>query len=607
MSMRNSIFAAFILAHGPSPAQELSQELPKEGSENKTVIEAKAEENNDAKFTFFPDQSSQQTPNDASMLFHIPGLTLTEKGGALGTSEINFRGLSAARLRVDLEGLNLNNPINGFSDANAMFLFAASRMQSNAQSLSISLPHFSSPHAKGILGYGTQNSLKVGASAGVPIDEYSSAFIAMQISSTDGKFAFSSPYLAKDDPANHFYRQNNDQHRVQAVMKYQRKSPTGGGHALLAFNAHEGGIAGYASSPSFDLRSQSIYSGLSLGASKTLESAELYTNVATSLFNYQTHDQPAHDEQFTITTHEISLGMRPIKFFKSMDFDLAQQIVVEKAYEIDQTRVGGGFFMKRVNYLKGRLKPVVFANFSMLGYESFGLIFKKDFGVTIEPSEKMSVTARFVRSQRLPTFMEMFANNRFFVGNPDLKKESVWDIELASTYRFGNKAQLKVLGFLGSLSDVIVYVPLLATKQYPINADIARRYGLDLSFSYEPFNWLYFETNNSLLYTKVKATDAPLPQAPPFMGFSKLRFGTEDFISLSLLSRYRTSTSANMNGTIKTKGYGLMDAVFSVRLLEHITTSLSVSNIFNIKTARDTYEMPLPGTVFFAQIAVENN
>lgn len=288
------------------------------------------------------------------------------------------------------------------------------------------------------------------------------------------------------------------------------------------------------------------------------------------------------------------------------EFDLAQQIVIERAYEIDQTRIGAGFFMKRVSRLNGRMKPTVFSNFSMIGYQTYGLVFKKDLGITIEPSDRMSVTTRIVRAQRLPTFMELHANNRFFVGNPDLQKESVWDIELSTNYRISPLAQIHVSGFLGWLSDVIVYVPLLGTKQQPINAHTARRYGIDVNFSYEPREWLMFESNNSILYTRVKASKAPLPQAPPFLGFSKLRFGTEDFLSMSLLGRYRGPTSANLNGTLKTKAYALVDAIFSARVYKRLTTSLSISNVFNHKTARDIYEMPLPGTIFFGQVELEN-
>ncbi|OPZ23198.1 MAG: Vitamin B12 transporter BtuB [bacterium ADurb.BinA186] len=262
--------------------------------------------------------------------------------------------------------------------------------------------------------------------------------------------------------------------------------------------------------------------------------------------------------------------------------------------------------MKRVNYLKGRMKPTIFANFTMLGFQQHGLLFKKDLGFSIEPTERLSLTTRFARSQRLPTFLELYANNRFFVGNPNLKKEGMWDIELGATYKISPQADIHIMGFLGHLSDVIVHIPLLASKQHPINTEDARRYGVDMNFNYEPLMWLKFETNNSFLYTKVKAYDAPLPQAPPFLGFSKLRFGTEDFLSFSLLTRYRGPTSANLNGTLKTNAYALVDTILSARVFKKVTTSFSISNIFNQKTARDTYEMPLPGTIFYGQIELEN-
>lgn len=605
MLLKNSIWALLVFAHFQTFAETVEPNNTKTEA-HQTLVEGRAEPINDAKFEYFTDSSSTQMPNDSSMLFHIPGLTLTERGGPLGSSDILYRGLSLARLHVDLEGLNLNNPVNGFSDANAMFLFAASRMQTNAQSLSISLPHFTAPYAKGLFGVGSQSSVKAGASVGMPIDEYSSVFSAMQIASTDGKYNFSSPHLDKHDPSNNFVRNNNDQHRMQGLIKYQRKSPTGGGHALLAFNSHEGGIAGFAMNPSPDLRTHTVFSGLSVGVSKKLENAEFYTTVANSLFNYRSSDIPQNDEQFLSTTHEITLGIRPIKWFKNMDFDLAQQIVIERAYELDQTRIGGGFVMKRVNYLKGRMKPTIFANFTMLGFQQHGLLFKKDLGFSIEPTERLSLTTRFARSQRLPTFLELYANNRFFVGNPNLKKEGMWDIELGATYKISPQADIHIMGFLGHLSDVIVHIPLLASKQHPINTEDARRYGVDMNFNYEPLMWLKFETNNSFLYTKVKAYDAPLPQAPPFLGFSKLRFGTEDFLSFSLLTRYRGPTSANLNGTLKTNAYALVDTILSARVFKKVTTSFSISNIFNQKTARDTYEMPLPGTIFYGQIELEN-
>lgn len=603
MSINTSSLAAFLATISLTC---LGQE-PDADLVDTTIVEAKPIPINDSNYDFFPPKSSAHLANEASMLLHIPGLTLTERSGPQGLSELHFRGLSASRFKVDLEGLSLNDPMQGFSDANAMFLFAASHLHGGGQSLSVNLPTFEEPYAKGIFGLGSQSAIKAGASIGHPLGKYQSVFAAMQVSSTEGDFSFSSPYLKKDDPNNNFKRKNNDHHRLQGLVKFQRNSPKNDAHALFAFHTYEGGVAGYASSPNEHLRNHSSFFGLSTGASQKIDSAEFYFQSSNSLFKYEGQDLPENNnEEFLTTTHELSLGIRPIKWFKRMDFDLAQQIVVERAYELDKTRLGAGFVMKRTSYFQGRLKPQLFSNFTMIAYQKHGLIFKKDLGLTIEPTNKSSLTFRWVRSQRLPTFMELYANNSFFVGNPDLEKESIMDIEIASNIKIGSSINLRALAFLGYISDTIVYVPLFAKKKQPINTKSTNRYGFDFSLSYEPLNWLLFETNNSFLYTKVRETDAPLPQAPPFLGLSKVRLGPDDFINVTLQSRYRGPSTANLSGTIKTDPYILVDAVLRTPIYKKLQASFSVNNIFNITTARDTYEMPLPGTVFFGQIELEN-
>ncbi len=412
--------------------------------------------------------------------------------------------------------------------------------------------------------------------------------------------------MKKDDPDNNFWRENNDQHRLQGLVKYQRKTESNEAHALLAFNAHEGGIAGFAVSPTTHLRNQALYGGLHAGMAQKIRQARFSIDVANSLFDYRTSDVPANNEKFLSSTHEITVGFESLKLPAWMDFDFANQLVIERAYELNKTRIGGGFLMKREMRWKGRLKPSTYGNFTMLAFQEYGLVTKNDFGVSIEPADWSSVTARLVRHQRLPTFMELYSSNRFFRGNPDLNKESVWDLELGSTFNFGKSVNAQLTGFMGFLGNAIVYVPFLAMQLRPINVTVARRYGVDLSITLQPTAYLAFDTKNSLLRTRNSATGAPLPQAPSFMGLTRMRIGTEDFLSLSLQSRYRSSAAANIYGTLISKPYALFDAVAAARLFEYLGLSLSVTNIFNVKTARDTYETPLPGTIFFGQIEVGN-
>lgn len=590
-----------IMAGSLAAREEPDTEQPKPAE---TIIEDTIPETNNVKIIYFKDKNADQLPGDAAMLFHIPGLTLTEDGGPLSVSQIRYRGLANARLPVYLEGLSLNNPINGMSDANAMFLFAAKNLQTNAQSLSITLPIIDRPQAKGVFGYGSHNALKLGGMAGAPLGEYASMLVAMQASSTNGKFSFSSLDLAKHDPANNFTRPNNDQHRLQALVKLERNAPTNSSHALLAFNAHEGGLPGFAFSPSKNLRNRAIFSGFSVGGAKKIRKSEMGISLANSLFDYRTYGE--QEQELMASTHELTLSFKHLELPSWLDFDMAQQLVIEHAYQMDKTRVGAGFLMHRRMRWQGKLKPSSFANFSMLGFHEHGLIFKKEFGVSIEPKDYLSLTGRFMRTQRLPTFMELYAQNSFFVGNPTLEKESIIDFELGTTIKIQQHTRLQLTGFLGYLSDFIVDVPFLSNMLRPVNIDTARRYGIDAAITVEPLSWLMIESKNGLLKSTIKSTDAPLPHAPWFSGLSKIRFGTEDFASITLQSRYRGESFATLHGSLRSKPYALVDALFSTKVLEHIGLSLSVSNIFNVKTARDTYEMPLPGVVFFGQVEVGN-
>lgn len=569
-------------------------------NKDQSIIEDVAPEKNNAKKTYAKEKDADQTPADTQMLFQIPGLTVTDHGGAMASADLSYRGLSNGRFLTNIDGLLLNNPMTGAIDANSMFLFAAKYLQTNAQSLSILLPTITEPMAKGIFGYGSQNTMKAGAAAGTPFGK-SSIFVAAQYGQSDGKFYFQSP----DDPEkNNILRENNDQQRIQALVKYERKGTSIDSHALLAVNFHKSGIPGFAFSPTKNLRSSSAYAGLSMGMLARVNGVDIKLDSTNSLFNYNTTDIPKREEQFLSSSHEIYLGMKASKLPKNMDFEMGPKIIIERAYELDKTRVGGGLFMKRSMIWSGKLKPSTSATFGMVGYQGHGLVFQKDLSFSIEPTNYLGLTGRFMRQQRLPTFMELYANNNFFVGNENLSKESIMDIELATNIRAGDHTRIAITGFLGFLSDTIVNVPFKINQTRPTNVKTVRRYGIDTFVVYEPTNWFMFESKNSLLKTKNSELDAPLPHAPLFSGLSKARFGKEDFISLTMQMRYRTSATSDIYGSIWTKPYVLCDSILSAKVMDHLGLSLSVSNIFNVKTARDTYEMPISGTVFFAQIEV---
>src|SRR5437868_4761263 len=68
--------------------------------------------------------------------------------------------------------IDLENPLALFGDANTMFLFT-SRDQASGRILAPNIPKINHIFAKGILGYGSQNSSKISAGIGIPVGKYS--------------------------------------------------------------------------------------------------------------------------------------------------------------------------------------------------------------------------------------------------------------------------------------------------------------------------------------------------------------------------------------------------------------------------------------------------
>jgi hypothetical protein len=275
-----------------------------------SLVEAEHLEDKPSEVIHFQEKSDNQNIDSNAALMHVPGLTVVDSG-PLSRSELHYHGLSNARYRIDLEGLDLNNPMNGMSDANSLFLFAAQQLIAGPQSLSLRLPNPREPVAKALFGYGSLHSFKIGASAGLPLGEYSSAFAAAQMSGSQGDFSFSSPDLPKG-PENSFQRRNNDQQRIQALAKIQRQSDSGGAHLLLAVNGHEGGLPGFAFDPKESQRTETWFSGFNAGFNKKHKDVQFFVASSHSLFSYDAQNQAEIIDNFRASVHELSFSLKPL-------------------------------------------------------------------------------------------------------------------------------------------------------------------------------------------------------------------------------------------------------------------------------------------------------
>ena len=153
-------------------------------------------------------------------------------------------------------------------------------------------------------------------------------------------------------------------------------------------------------------RNKALFAGLSLAFSKKIEKAEYKLKFNNSLFNYESTDIPYGHEKFLTSSHEFNFSIDNLSLPEWLDMEFGEILIVEHSYDQKHTRIGGGLFIKRDMRFKGRLKPRLSAYFNMVGFHEHGLLFKKDFALTIEPTANISVTTGFSRAQRLPTFMK---------------------------------------------------------------------------------------------------------------------------------------------------------------------------------------------------------
>jgi outer membrane receptor protein involved in Fe transport len=109
------------------------------------------------------------------------------------------------------------------------------------------------------------------------------------------------------------------------------------------------------------------------------------------------------------------------------------------------------------------------------------------------------------------------------------------------------------------------------------------RQGVDLSYRYQPFSWLYWNFDANYTYaraTEEASTENFIPLAPDFTLVSGINilhpsgwYGTIDF-------RYLDNRPANENNTIVAKGYGITDLNLGYKK-NKFNVGIQVQNLFN--------------------------
>ena len=492
------------------------------------------------------------------------------------------------------EKLGISNPINSF-------LFSAKNLDYLASSTYLDLTDRLHKEFNTYFGYGLYNTLRAASSLNIPIDAYSSLFLATSIDSYQGNFKYEDYQLNKPVAMS---RKNNDQHIFKVIARYNRETAEEKLLASFMSNIHEGGVEGYTYNP-LSLRAFNINTGVNSEFEKIIKDTRLKITTSHVFFEQYTSQNLNKNSDFMQTSHDLIAKFQPLKFPSFLAMEFGQKILFEREYINSINRFGLGFLMERNMQFFSPLNPNLHAKFDMTAYHNEDILFNKQVSFSIEPTHFINTSINYIKIGRVPSLLEMYGNNAFFVANKNLESESIYQISLNNHVKAHKMINIDANLFFDIIKNSIVYQPYKAKQLIAINSAKAKKIGAEIGFNFMPLSFMTLSTSNEInFYNKVEKTHKPLPQSSFLKGIGKLIIGKEDFLSATLQTRYQTQSFFYFEERLRMKPYMLVDLLASYKINKNISLSASVENIFNEKGAKNSLYMPIAPLSFFAQINV---
>jgi hypothetical protein len=554
------------------------------------------------------DVADRARPSPAEALERVDGVTLSRSGGPLAPAEPRLRGLGGARLRVDLDGLVLNDPVTGGVDAAALPLLSLARVERRpgdfGGALSLALPD--RPASRLAVGVGTLETLRLAGAFALPSDDGGQLAGAATVARSDGRFTFQpSSNTGSLDDAPLATRENNDQQRAGAWVRASVGTSPWRGEGLAWGSMHEGGIPGFASSPTDGLRGRAL-TGAGRGA-LVLDAGDI----------------EARGEVIGRASSRASWDRRRT----SADAVTATHLAARLSTLVDEL-VGGltlsaSAFAARSEVLAPRFSRGTFGTEAAaswrfgdgawrldggLGFATAsdipGPLPRARLGLETRGPAGMSAGLLLSHASRAPTLDELFAPRGFVLGNPDLRPEHTSDVESWWAWSPGRVVDARLSVFAGRLGDAILYVNRNAFEVAPANTGAGWRAGLDGRLGVTPHRLLGLELVAAALLSHLEATGAPLPGAPPLSARLRGRFGPAGGAHIDAQLRHRGSTTANLHGTLEVPAYSLLDLVAVFPVSERLRLMSAITNALDVLDARDANLLPLPGRQIFVSLEV---
>lgn len=591
----------------PAAALALVLALPsqEDGASSTTVSAPRPADIDDARGALTGDALALQAPEDALSAL---GATVVHEGGPLAPSRVMVRGLGGARLALAFDDVALGDPSGAHLDAALLpWAFADALVVDSGPGAGLggAVKLASGPRSRSAgrarLLVGALDTVRLSGLAGTPLPE-GWLRAGAELASTRGDFAFTPVGAAGGNTDGiTLLRRNNDRQRATALVDGGTQLGPVQVEGLLLAAGHRGGIPGFALAPTRSLRGEDGLVAARLGARVLSGGASLGASLSGRGVHRATEGpvDPRSAVQSSAATLAVHAARVP----------LGDQVLADVETHAGTTSAwAGARLLERLEAgaavaASGNLGPArlrVRVDGSAL--TDAGPLLGGE--LRVETGEVLRASLGLARATRAPTLEELYAPTGFVRGNPALKPELAHDLEAAVAFLPGKLLAVRAVAFAGRLDEAIVYLNDNAYEVSPHNTGTAWRAGLDIFMIMEATSWCGLEASLSGLASRLDATLAPLPLAPPWSSRGTLRVGAQQGPQVAATLGARGPVSSNHFGTLVAPAQALVDVVARAPLAPHLWASAALTNVLDVQDARDQNQLPLPGRLWYLGLEV---
>lgn len=429
----------------------------------------------------------------SDILLQSPGIHIGDNGGFAGLKTVSLRGLGSTHTAVYIDGVKVGNVQSGQNDLGMIGVDNFSEVvldyAQNSVSFNTARPSFGHIPVAG----------SVRLSAGSFGTYLPSARMDFRLSDKVSLSANASGVFSKGDYSygDGSRRSNNDISQIRSGLDLWGILAGGDYHIKAYFNTAERGTPGSVSWPSDDRQKDM----------NAFVQARL-TNRFSPLYTLNLSLKAGYDDIYYSSIYgDSNYGQTEVQLNSSHSFQITQGLKLSLAADVHWDRLNSSnydasrlsaFSAVAASYTSGRLA----ANAAV---EYYGAYDKgKESRNAVSPSLDVRYTAfngfdirAFARrAYRVPVFNELYYIG---YGNPDLKPEDVWMVDLGVDFnrRTGNRWRIeaKLDAFCNWLTDKIISAPSEADpniwQPYNIGKVLSVGYDASAGFRYSGNSWVF--------------------------------------------------------------------------------------------------------------------